>query len=263
MIARAARPVAVITGATAGIGLEFARQLAARGHDLLLVARDAARLAAVAVELRDSARVDATSLPCDLAQPDGIQRLVEWLSTNACAVFVHSAGFGTKGALHLTDGAAQDAMLTLHVTATDRLMRAALPGMIARRDGALVVVSSVSAFTISAYNVNYSATKAYQKSYVESLSLELEGTGVQAQALCPGFTRTEFHARAHMKMGSIPAWAWLDVKDVVRASLAALDQRGPVVVVPKFRWRVIVWLLRHLPRGLMRGAATRYRSTRA
>lgn len=257
----APRPLAVVTGATAGIGLEFARQLAARGHDLLIVSRDAARLAALAAELSSGVSVTVKTFPCDLSTAEGIERLTGWLTTNACAVLVHCAGFGTKGKLHATDGAAQDAMVALHVVANDRLMRAALPGMIARGHGALVSVSSVSSFTASAYNVNYSATKAYQRAYMESLALELAGTGVLAQALCPGFTHTEFHARASMNMSAIPSGLWMAASDVVAASLKALDARGPVVVVPGWRWRAIVWMLRHLPPSLRPGNR-RYARTR-
>lgn len=257
------RRLAVITGATSGLGLEFARQLAARGDDLVLVARDAPRLRATCAELTSQHGVVARPLVADLSTADGIAAVAHVLSTEAVGVLVHNAGFGTKGMLHRTDAAAQDAMVALHVTATDRLMRAALPGMVARSAGHLVTVSSVASWTISAGNVNYAATKAYQRSYMESLALELRGTGVTAQALCPGFTRTEFHARAGMRMGSIPGFLWLSANRVVAASLRALDAGGPTVVVPGRRWRAIVLLLQHVPRWLLRLAAGRYRKTRA
>ncbi len=256
------RPVAIVTGATAGLGLEFARQLAARGHDLVLVARDAERLRAVQDALHREFGIGAAPLSLDLSTAEGTAAACDAIRARACDVVIHNAGFGTKGLLHRTDGEAQAAMVALHVTATDRLMRAALPGMIERGRGHLVVVSSVASYASSAGNVNYSATKAYQRMYVESLALELSGTGVTAQALCPGFTHTEFHARARMSMGGIPSWLWMSAADVVRASLDAMDRGRPVVVIPGRRWQLITFLLRHMPLALRRRGARRYSRTR-
>lgn len=257
------RRAALITGATAGIGLEFARQLAARGHDLVLVARDGARLEQVRASLTAANGIQVTTLSADLSRTEGLDEVCRWIAANGCDLLVHNAGFGTKGLLHKTDGAAQEAMVRLHVTATDRLMRAALPGMVARGRGHLIAVSSVASFTVSAGNVNYAATKAYQRTFMESLALELAGTGVTAQALCPGFTHTEFHDRAGMKMGAIPGWLWMSAAEVVATSLRATDRGSPTVVVPGRRWQLIVLLLRYIPRWFLRGAARRYRSTRA
>lgn len=257
------RPLALITGATAGIGLEYARQLASRQHDLALVARDEQRLNATATELAAAYGVTVGVIQADLASSDGIRKVSSWIAEHPVDVLVHNAGFGTKGLLHRTEASAQEQMVMLHVTATDRLVRAALPAMLERNAGTLIAVSSVASFSISAANVNYTATKGYQRIYMESLSLELEGTGVQVQVLCPGFTRTEFHARARMNMGAIPISLWMTAEAVVRDSLRAIDRRGPVVVVPSLRWKFIVFLLRHLPRALLRGSARRYQKTRA
>lgn len=258
-----ARPLACITGATAGIGLEFARQLAARQHDLVLVARDGGRLAATCAQLQKDFGVEVTPLAADLSDAAGLAAVVDRVGSIACDVLVHNAGFGTKGLLHVTDGPTQGAMVALHVTATDALVRAVLHGMRARGRGHLIAVSSVASFTPSAGNVNYSATKAYQRVFMESLALELAGSGVSAQALCPGFTHTEFHARARMNMSGIPSWLWLPAQRVVRESLAAMVRGGPAVVVPGRRWRFIAFLLRHLPLALLRRGARRYAGTRA
>ncbi|MBK8248508.1 MAG: SDR family NAD(P)-dependent oxidoreductase [Gemmatimonadetes bacterium] len=255
------RPLACITGATAGIGLEFARQLAARQHDLVLVARDGARLAATCKQLQQEFGVHATPLVADLSAPAGLAAVVDRVRSLACDVLVHNAGFGTKGLLHVTDGPTQAAMVALHVTATDALMRSVLPGMRERGRGHLVAVSSVASFTPSAGNVNYSATKAYQRVFMESLALELAGTGVTAQALCPGFTHTEFHARARMNMSGIPGWLWLPAQRVVKESLDMM-RGSSAVCVPGRRWRLITFLLRHLPLALLRRGARRYAGTR-
>ncbi|MCC6317809.1 MAG: SDR family oxidoreductase [Gemmatimonadaceae bacterium] len=253
---------ALITGATSGIGLEFARQLAARGCAVTLVARDLARLDAVAAQLRETYHVAVTILQADLATAEGVEHVESLIAGHQIDVLVNNAGFGTRGPLARTAPEAQRAMVHLHVTATNRLTMAVLPGMVARGHGAIITVSSVASYTTSANNVNYCATKAYQRVLMESLSLEVAGSGVHVQALCPGFTRTEFHDRAAMRMERIPAWLWLNAGDVVRASLAAMDAGGPSLVIPGRRWRAIVALIRHLPRRLLRRQAQSYQRTR-
>lgn len=256
------RRVAAVTGATAGIGHEFARQLAAGGYDLILASRDATRLGAVAGELSAAHGITVTTCPADLSDAEGLTRLTRFLDLHHVDLLVHNAGFATKGRLHTTPPEAQDAMLTLHVVATHRLVRAVLPPMIQRGEGAIVIVSSIASFMPSGANVNYVATKAYQRLFVESLALELAGTAVYAQALCPGFTRTEFHKRAALKMEGLPAWLWTEATDVVAESLRAVERRAPTVVIPSARWRLIVRLLNVLPQPLLRHIARRYRKTR-
>jgi short-subunit dehydrogenase len=242
------RPLAVVTGASAGIGQVFARQLAERGFDLLLVARDAARLRSVADEIALQYAVSAEPWPADLSRDDGMRTLAEHLARNdRVMVLVNNAGFGTKGKFANRPVGEQATMLELHVMAPMLLTRAVLPGMIARREGRIITVSSVASFTASAGNVNYCATKAYQRVMIEGLALELEGTGVKVQALCPGFTHTEFHGRAEISKDSIPAWLWLEAERVVRASLDAAFGDGPVVVIPGKRYRLVVSALKHLP----------------
>lgn len=243
------RPLAVVTGASAGLGKVFARQLAERGFDLLLVARDAERLRALADELTLQFAVTIEVLAADLSRDEGMRGLASRLAANErVMVLVNNAGFGTKGRLANRPVGEQATMLELHVMAPMLLTRAVLPGMIARREGHIITVASVASFTASAGNVNYCATKAYQRVMCEGLALELAGTGVKVQALCPGFTHTEFHDRAGIdKSKGIPPWLWLDADFVVRESLEAAFRDGPVVVIPGRRYRVIVWLLRHMP----------------
>lgn len=245
------RPLALVTGASAGIGREFAVQLAARGYDLVLVARDEERLTELADTLAEHG-VATRVLRADLASDDDTDRVVAAIGElPRLDLLVNNAGFGTRGTLAETDPGRQEAMVRVHVLAPLRLVQAALPGMIARRGGAIVNVASVAAFLASPRNVNYCATKAYLVSMTEGLAAELRGTGVRAQALCPGFTHSEFHARMESDKAAIPPFMWLAAPAVVRASLEALDAGGPVVTVPGVGYRLAIPLLRLVPRGLV------------
>lgn len=243
-----ARPLAVVTGPTAGIGRTFADRYAARGHDVLLVSRDAQRLAAVAAELRARHGVDARAFACDLADDAEIERLANVLTAlPRVDALVNNAGFGTLGTLERTSPRAQSQMVHVHCVAPLRLAQAVLPGMLARRAGAIVNVASVAAFTTSAGNGTYSATKAFLLLLSEGMAAEVAGRGVVVQALCPGFTRTEFHDRMGFAQSNIPGFLWLTTDAVVDASLRALDAGGPVVVVPDVRYRAITAIVRHIP----------------
>lgn len=258
------RPLAVVTGASAGLGKEFARQLAERGFDLLLVARDAERLKALSDELALQYGVKAEAWPADLSRDDGMRTLAEYLARNErVMVLVNNAGFGTKGKLATRPVSEQATMLELHVMAPMLLTRAVLPGMIDRREGRIITVASVASFTASQGNVNYCATKAYQRVMCEGLAMELQGTGVKVQALCPGFTHTEFHERMQIdKSKGIPAWAWLSAERVVRESLQAAFGDGPVVVIPGKRYKAVVAVLKHMPSFIRSGLQMRYSKAR-
>jgi short-subunit dehydrogenase len=256
------RGLAVVTGATAGIGREFAEQLGARGYDLLVVARDRPRLAAAADALGATHGVAAEAFPADLSRDEDVTLLAERLAASPrLALLVNNAGFGWKGRLAEADIERQEAMVRLHVLAPMRLTRAALPVMIAGRNGGVINVSSVAGFVYSAGNVNYCATKAYLTTFSEGLAAELQGTGVRAQALCPGFTRTEFHSRMPGPLEQHPRFLWLSARTVVAYSLRCLERGGPVVCVPGLRWRVLVGALRLMPRPLI-GWVTRRRYSR-
>jgi uncharacterized protein len=242
----AARPLAVVTGATAGIGNVFAKRLAASGHDLLLVARDAVRLSAVCAELSKAHGVAAEAWVGDLSTDADIARLAARLKGEArLAMLVSNAGFGTRGTLETADPEKQRQMLRLHVQATHELVSAAIPGMVERKQGTIIVVASVASWSPTAGNVNYNATKAYQRLYCEAAATELVGTGVTIQALCPGFTYTEFHDRLGNGRKGIPAWAWLSADRVVDESLAQAAAKGGVVCVPGKRFKLIVFLLKN------------------
>ncbi|MBX3132202.1 MAG: SDR family oxidoreductase [Gemmatimonadaceae bacterium] len=250
------RPLACVTGASAGLGREFALQLAQRGFDLLLVARDLDRLTALAEELSQQHGITATAHQADLSRDEPMRTLAEKLSKEErLMVLVNNAGFGTKGKLATRPVGEQATMLELHVMAPMLLTRAVIPKMIERREGFVITVASVASFTASQGNVNYCATKAYQRVFMEGLAQELAGTGVRVQALCPGFTHTEFHDRMQIdKTKGIPSWAWLNADRVVRESLEQAFGGGPTVVIPGKRYRTVVFALRHMPmwlRGLM------------
>ena len=239
--------VALITGASSGIGAEFARQLAARGLDLVLVARRQERLDALAAELTDAYGIACDVIAADLAQDVGLAQVEARIRTlGNLAVLVNNAGFGTVGRLVNADPARQQEMVALHVMAPMRLAQTALPGMTTRKRGAVVNVSSVGAYVRLRGTVNYVATKSYLNAFSETLQIELRGTGVYVQALCPGFTRTEFHATAdyaRFKSTQYPDFMWLKAGDVVRQSLDALGN-GQVIFVPGALYRGLVALLR-------------------
>jgi uncharacterized protein len=250
--AQPARPIAVITGASAGIGREFCEQLAGQGYDLLIVSRDAARLELVRTQIEQRYPVTTDVFPADLSLDDDVTRLVGLLAgLPRLALLVNNAGFGTRGFLVDASPAKQEAMVRLHTLAPMRLSQAVLPILLGNRSGAIVNVSSVASFLYSPGNVNYCATKAYLTTFSEGLGAELAGTGVRVQALCPGFTHSEFHARMDVDVQHLPRWMWMSAAQVVRASLRNLKRRGPVICVPGLRYRVMVFLLRHIPRRLI------------
>lgn len=234
--------LAVVTGASSGIGAEYARLLAAHGYDLLLVARRVERLEELAAELRSQFGVRVEAMAADLSRPEAVEKIEARLKEMPdVEILINNAGFGTLGRFYEVDFQSQIDMIQLHVLASVRLARAALPAMIARRHGAIVNVASLAGFIPLVSNATYSATKSYLITFSEALDLELRGTGVRVQALCPGMTRSEFHSTQMLRglrREWIPGFMWMSSKEVAEASFAALPS-GKVVFVPGVVNRVV------------------------
>jgi uncharacterized protein len=241
-------PTALVTGATAGIGLSFAHQLAQRGHDLVLVARTEDRLQALARELEQTYGVGVEVLPADLADRTALARVEARLGNSARPVdlLVNNAGFALKGRFVDNSIADEQQMLDVLVTAVLRLTHAALGPMLSRGSGAIVNVSSVAGFLPRG---TYSAAKAYVTSLSEWADLSYRSRGVRTMALCPGFTRTDFRDRMQVSPTSVPPWMWLDVDRVVADALADLD-RGRRISIPSKRYKVLATLARCTPSSL-------------
>ena len=247
---------ALITGATAGIGLEFARQLAARGTGLVLVARDGERLARVARELGDEHGVVVETLAADLHTDDGVRAVDARVAAleKPVDLLINNAGYGIGGDLAATDPDDEQKHLAIHVAVPLRLTQTALRRMLATGGGRISIVSSVAAFTPRG---TYGAAKAWGVSFARWANLSYGPRGVSVTAIAPGFVRTEFHERMGVDVSGIPEALWLDAPTVVRQSLRAID-RGRSVVIPTVRWRVIAALARILPDRL--SAAGQFRS---
>jgi len=247
------RRLALITGSSSGIGSVFAKQLASQGYDLLLVARREDRLQQLADSLRQSHAIDVEVLPADLTSDEGLDRVEQRIAAaENLELLVNNAGFGTVGYFHSVDARSQDQMHRLHVLATMRLTHAALGGMVARKIGAVINVSSVAGFWQSPGTVSYCATKCWMNSFTKGLALELKSIGspIKVQALCPGFTHTEFHDSAGYDQTLISESLWMNAEDVVSESLRGLD-RGKLFVVPGWRYQILVFFMKHLPQAMM------------
>jgi short-subunit dehydrogenase len=264
---------ALVTGGTSGIGAEFARQLADRGHDIVLVARDTGRLEAMAAELRARGRAGGTTggttveiLAADLADPGDTDRVATRLADPRHPVdwFINNAGFRVSSRLAAPDVAEHDRALNVMVRAVLVLGGAAAGAMRERGSGRIVNVASINGqLTLS----GYSAIKAWVRVYSESLSNELRGSGVMATALMPGWVRTEFHQRAgttkgEKGRGGIPNFLWLDPELLVRECLRDVD-KNRVISIPTIRYRLLSWLLKHLPDRTVRAVSRRISLSRS
>ncbi|MEP6598476.1 MAG: SDR family oxidoreductase [Actinomycetota bacterium] len=249
---------ALVTGATAGLGAAFARALAKDSHDLVLVARDESRLESAKVALEDQFGVGVAVLPADLTTDAGCGAVAARLSSTEKPVetLINNAGIGTYRPFGVAELAREESMLDLNVRAVLRLTHASVRAMQSRGRGLIINVSSVASFVPRGSNATYSASKAWVTMFSEALAVQVAGSGVIVSALCPGFTRTEFHERAEADMSAVPGWMWLDADAVVAQGLA--DARaGKPVSVPSAKYKALVGTARHIPRPLLRAIMQR------
>ena len=247
------RPLALITGASAGIGAEFARQLAAAGHDLALTARRADRLENLGQALSEQHGIEHMVITADLARPEGIGQLIDQLSRTGREVdlLINNAGFAIAGHYHATAWDDQARFLQLMVTAVAELSHRLLPGMRERGHGGIINVASLAGIVPgSAGHTLYAASKAFLIAFSESLAMENADAGIRVQALCPGFTYSEFHDVVGTRdiVSKLPDYMWMQADEVVSFSLNELKRaNASVVAVPGRINRLIAALSRKLP----------------
>jgi short-subunit dehydrogenase len=249
------RPLALVTGASSGIGAVFARKLAARGYRLILVARRRERLEAIAAELGG-----AEVIAADLTEDPELKLVEERiLAAPDLELLINNAGFGSMGRFFEIPVDSQDRMHRLHVIATVRLTHAALLGMIERGKGGVINVSSVAGFGQNPGSISYGATKAWMNSFTDGLDMELKtaGSPVRVQALCPGFTTTEFQDVIGMDRGRVPARLWMRAEDVVEQSLAGLES-DKLFVIPGLFYKILSRIIGWTPRSLRMALTRRY-----
>jgi short-subunit dehydrogenase len=251
--------VALVTGGTSGIGAAFAQELAERGYDLVLVARDEVRLESTAAGLR-SHGTSVEIIAADLADRADVERVAARLQSEDRPVelLVNNAGFGIRALLTDADTAELDRGLEVMCRTVLVLSGAAGRAMRERGHGQIINVSSTAGFLTMG---GYSAIKAWVTTFTESLAVELKGSGVGVTALCPGWVHTEFHERAGIRAGSIPNALWIDSEQLVKSCLRDVD-KGRVISIPTVRYRALMWMVRHAPRSAVRAVSSALSSHR-
>jgi uncharacterized protein len=251
--------VALITGASSGIGEVFARKLSNRGYRLILVARRKERLEKLAAELGNAA-----VLAADLLSNSDLRLVENCIAAEPeLELLVNNAGFGVMGLFHEAPLEGQDEMHRLHIIAIERLTHSALRSMVRRNKGGIINVSSVAGFLTSPCSVSYNATKAWINNFTEGLYIELRAihSSVRVQSLCPGYTYSEFHDVAKVNRDAIPRSLWMSAEDVVDASLRGLE-KNKLFVVPGWRYRLLVAAVPWIPRSVRHTLAIRYRANK-
>ena len=239
---------ALVTGATSGIGESFTRLLAQNNYNIVLVARDLPRLHERAAQLQAKFNVQTHIIQADLATDAGCGLVEQYIATNQIDVLINNAGFGINKAFTVSELDSEQQLLDVLVRTPMRLMHVVLPLMKQRNKGVVINVSSVASFIAGG---TYSAAKSYLTVLTESLHTELAGTNVKVSALCPGFTRTEFHQRGRMSMKNLPTFLWLDPdKLVAKAWADAL--KGVPISIPGWQYQLLVFLIQAMPRSIVR-----------
>jgi len=239
---------ALVTGATAGIGESFTRLLAENNYNVVLVARDLPRLQERAQGLEAKYQVQTHCIQADLSTDAGCSEVERYIANNRIDVLINNAGFGINKAFTVSELEEEQKLLDVLVRTPMRLMHVALPLMKQRDRGVVINVSSVAGFIAGG---TYSASKSYLTVLTESMHTELAGTNVKISALCPGFTRTEFHQRGRMSMKGLPSFMWLDSDELVaQAWRDAL--KGEAISIPGWQYRLMVFVIQRLPRSIVR-----------
>jgi len=247
------KPWALVTGASAGIGTEFCRQLAAKGYQLVLVARRADRLQEVADELMETHGAESLVITADLSKQDAGEAIVKRLEQENINIeyLVNNAGYGLPGSFHVPDWQEHANFIQVMMTAVCELTWRLLPGMQERGEGYIVNVASVAGLVDpSAGHTLYGASKSFLIKFSQSLALENKNTGVRVTALCPGFTYSEFHDVNNTRelINKLPGYLWLEADEVVKDTLDAMaEENVDPVVVPGMQYKSIVFISRHLP----------------
>ena len=239
---------ALVTGATAGIGESFTRLLAQNNYNIVLVARDMPRLQERASQLQSQFNVQTHIIQADLSTDAGCSAVEEYITNNQIDVLINNAGFGINKAFTMSELKAEQEMFDVLVRTPMRLMHIVLPGMKQRNKGVLINVSSVAGYIAGG---SYSAAKSYLTVISESLHTELAGTNIKISALCPGFTRTEFHQRGRMSMKGLPSFMWLN-SDRLVAKAWSDALKGKAVSIPGWQYQLLVFVIQSLPRSIIR-----------
>ena len=239
---------ALVTGATVGIGESFTRLLAHNGYNIVLVARDLPRLQERAQGLESTFGIATTVIQADLATDAGCKTIEDFIANNQIDVLINNAGFGINKAFTMSQLDAEQQLLDVLVRTPMRLMHVALPGMKERNKGVIIKVSSVAGWIAGG---TYSASKSYLTVLSESLHTELSSTNVKVSALCPGFTRTEFHQRGRMSMKGLPTFMWLNSDKLVAAAWKDAVA-GKAVSVPGWQYQLLTFVMRNAPRPMVR-----------
>ncbi len=250
--------LALVTGGTSGIGYAFAQAYAQRGFDVVLVARDIERGTKICEDFRGRLGVKAEFLQADLAIAEDVSKVASFLEENPVDVLVNSAGFGMHGGMAKVEneGPYQQA-IDVMIVAVMKLSAAATRQMVARGTGKIINIASASAWIMQG---NYSAIKAWVLRYTQALSIELDGTGVTATAVCPGWVRTEFHSRAGIST-KLPNFVWIPMDVLVRQALRD-SAKGKMVSVPGNLWRFALTVAKFLPRSAIRALSKKLVSSR-
>ena len=239
---------ALVTGATSGIGESFTRLLAENGYNVVLVARDLSRLRERASGLESQYGIETVVVQADLATNEGCAVIENYITDNEIEVLINNAGFGINKAFTVSELEVEQNLLDVLVRTPMRLMHVALPGMKVRDKGIIINISSVAGFMAGG---TYSASKSYLTVLSESLNTELKDTNIKISALCPGYTRTEFHQRGRMSMKGLPTFMWLNADALVAKSWSDV-RKGKAISIPGWQYQLLTFVIRLAPRSMVR-----------